>query len=68
MKKQVMYCKQPDRDVPKIVCGFPLPCPYHTVVIDASNKPTVTIPAGRAMTTKTLRRIADIADMLKGKE
>lgn len=26
-------CQQPDRDVPKIRCGYPLPCPWHTVVV-----------------------------------
>lgn len=25
-------CKKPDRDVPALVCGYPLPCPHHTVV------------------------------------
>jgi len=29
-----LYCKQPDRDVPGITCGHPLPCPYHTNVIE----------------------------------
>jgi hypothetical protein len=29
-----MFCDKPDRDVPGIVCGFPIPCPYHTFVID----------------------------------
>jgi len=29
-----MICKKPDRDVPKLVCGHPLPCPYHTAIID----------------------------------
>lgn len=27
-------CKQPDRDTPKLVCGYPLPCPHHTAVLD----------------------------------
>lgn len=25
-----LLCKKPDRDVPGIVCGYPLPCPWHT--------------------------------------
>lgn len=29
------HCIQPDRDVPGIVCGYPLPCPHHTVVLNA---------------------------------
>lgn len=23
-------CRQPDRDEPALVCGYPLPCPHHT--------------------------------------
>ncbi len=30
-----LYCQRPDRDVPGIVCGYPLPCPHHTVFVDA---------------------------------
>lgn len=29
-----LTCNRPDRDVPGIKCGHPLPCPHHTVVID----------------------------------
>ncbi|KKN09208.1 hypothetical protein LCGC14_1049030 [marine sediment metagenome] len=29
-----LYCKQPDRNCPGLVCGYPLPCPWHTVVIE----------------------------------
>ena len=28
-------CQRPDRHVPKLVCGYPLPCPHRTVVITA---------------------------------
>jgi hypothetical protein len=39
-------CHQPDRDAPKLVCGYPLPCPYHTATLDLGAKPvpTVTVP------------------------
>lgn len=30
------YCKQPDRDAPKMECGYPLPCPWHTAVVAVS--------------------------------
>ncbi len=33
-KKKVEFCTSPDRHVPKIKCGYPLPCPYHTVVAE----------------------------------
>lgn len=26
------HCAQPDRDEPRIECGYPLPCPHHTRV------------------------------------
>ncbi len=26
------HCNHPDRDNPRIECGYPLPCPYHTIV------------------------------------
>lgn len=29
-----MTCRQPDRDEPRIKCGYPLPCPFHTIVVD----------------------------------
>lgn len=31
------FCQKPDRDVPKLICGYPLPCPYHTVTIEADS-------------------------------
>jgi hypothetical protein len=33
MTKKTLSCKQPDRDEPRLVCGYPLPCPYHTVIV-----------------------------------
>jgi hypothetical protein len=28
-------CTHPDRHVPKLLCGYPLPCPWHTLIIEA---------------------------------
>src|SRR5882724_11924240 len=28
--KQMEFCTAPDRHVPAMRCGFPLPCPHHT--------------------------------------
>ncbi len=40
-----LRCERPDHDVPGIICGHPLPCPYHTATIDVTGEvPTVTIP------------------------
>ncbi len=38
--KQTLTCKRPDRDFPKLTCGYPLPCPYHTVSINLENHDT----------------------------
>ena len=29
-------CAQPDRDEPRLRCGYPLPCPWHTIVLRQS--------------------------------
>lgn len=26
-------CQLPDRDVPELLCGYPRPCPHHTIVV-----------------------------------
>ena len=39
-----MQCQHSDRDNPNLICGYPLPCPHHTVVIDMEER-TVTVPA-----------------------
>ena len=31
--RALRHCTKPDRDVPAIICGYPLPCPYHTLVM-----------------------------------
>ena len=41
----VPTCRHPDRDCPKLLCGYPLPCPWHTVIINMEKSPpTVEIP------------------------
>ncbi len=55
-----MTCKHPDHDQPKMVCGYPLPCPYHTIIINAYAEPvpTLTIPvtsdAAKSMTLREM--------------
>jgi hypothetical protein len=36
-------CESPDRDSPKLKCGYPIPCPYHTVISEPGK---LTIPHG----------------------
>ena len=58
-------CRHPDRDQPKMMCGYPLPCAWHTVIIDASaDPPTVTIPI-TSDAIEVRDRIGDIADAIE---
>ncbi len=41
-------CERPDRHVPKLMCGHPLPCPHHTVVIDGDRMKLPSEPVGVA--------------------
>ena len=57
-------CRHPDREVPKLMCGYPLPCPHHTVIIHADKDPvTVEIPASSDVLKSPAARgrIGDIA-------
>jgi len=64
MKKH-LTCRHPDRDSPKLLCGYPLPCPHHTVKIHiGKNPPTVEIPI-TSDAIKYRERLADIASIIK---
>jgi hypothetical protein len=68
----MLKCKHPDRDNSKIVCGYPIPCPYHTAIIDlnAQPVPTITIPvtADAAMRQSARARLAQVGIALKGSD
>ena len=53
--------------MPKLMCGYPLPCPWHTVVVDVAAA-TVTIPfeSDVLKSEKKRERIGEIARALKG--
>jgi len=64
-KRRHLTCKHPDRDSPKLLCGYPLPCPWHTVIIDTTAKPpTVTIPITSDVAWNHRARLAEIAEAL----
>jgi len=60
-KSKSKYCNKPDRDVPGIQCGYPLPCPYHTVVIEKGN---VKIPKNLNLDKDTQDKIYEIENIL----
>lgn len=54
-------CQKPDRDCPRMKCGYPLPCPYHTdVVIDGGPAKFL-----RSIHGSNRRAIEEIAKALK---
>ena len=53
-------CDKPDRHNPKLKCGHPMPCPYHTVIIDGDN---IFYPEEKD--EKTKQHVRDIAEALK---
>lgn len=58
------YCKHPDRHVGELVCGQPLPCPWHTATIDTTTLPMeirVPVTADRALRPKIRKVLKDIA-------
>lgn len=58
-------CKAPDRDVPKLVCGYPLPCPFHTAMIDLTGPlPEVQEPFTAGVSNSTRRALIEIAEAL----
>ncbi len=63
------FCQQPDRDEPRIKCGYPVPCPHHTITVDLTKKkPEITIPKRRRLAASALKRVDQIAGRLASKE
>lgn len=60
------YCTSPDRDVPKIVCGYPRPCPHHTVTINPNGNST-SIPKGLKISQSAREKISKVSKALKDK-
>jgi len=61
------YCKQPDRHVPGMKCGYPLPCPHHTVIIDLQQE-TIKVPVGNATAQRIPDRLIAIGEALSADE
>lgn len=64
-------CHKPDRHAPRMVCGYPLPCPFHTVVADVESQ-TVAMPLGDGsalvLPAAEAGRVGDIAQALRQKK
>lgn len=53
------HCAFPDRDVRGIECGYPLPCPHHTVIFDV-DKQTIAYPPDMPPNQATHRQLKKI--------
>ena len=62
---QQLTCQHPDRDCPKLVCGYPLPCPWHTIIIDCEKSPpTIEVPITNKQPEQIMARLKNIAVIL----
>lgn len=59
-------CEKPDRHEPRLVCGYPMPCPWHTYVVNVATE-QVTVPK-HGGSIKATRRLQQIADVLNNHE
>lgn len=60
-----LTCKARDHDGFDMVCGAPLPCPYHTAIIDVSTDPAeVRIPITAKAALQGKHHLEDIAAVL----
>jgi hypothetical protein len=68
---QYNQCTRPDRDEPRVVCGYPFPCPHHTVVVDVESQ-TVSVPIGdgssMVLPADQAGRVGEIAKALRDED
>jgi hypothetical protein len=63
-------CLHPDREEPRMMCGYPIPCPFHTAIIHSNKTPvTVEIPIHSDILKSPAReRVGDIARAIAPKK
>lgn len=71
--KERRFCNQLDRDVKAIRCGYPLPCPYHTLVITPTDgEAGLYIPplmeSKITKSRKTMERVISVAKVFDKKK
>lgn len=63
----MLTCKHTDIDSVKLLCGHPLPCPYHTAIINADKSPpTIEIPVTATEALERRAILADIGRLISG--
>lgn len=65
----MLYCNQPDRHEPRMKCGYPLPCLWHTITLDISSEPNrIIVPITSASGVKNIKKLKKIAKALSRKK
>ena len=69
MKRSSLFCNVRETSEldgkPGLICGYPLPCPKHTVIIDVSTDPAeVRIPITAKDALRNRHHLEDIAAVL----
>ena len=57
------HCDKLDHDGSGLTCGYPLPCPWHTFVMDLDAN-TLTVPQEEAHKRRVVSRLSEIMDVL----
>ena len=64
-RRERLNCRKPDHDVPALTCGQPLPCPFHTVLIDTEpSPPTITEPVTAGLSPLERARLREVANAI----
>ena len=59
------FCQKPDVDVPKVTCGYPLPCLRHVSAIIYPASGTVAVASDASPVLR--ERLADIGAAINGR-
>jgi len=63
-----LFCRQPDRDAEAIglknsVCGYPLPCPHHTLVVQENGH--IHVPPHADISWQQLKEVRKAVDIIQ---
>jgi len=63
------HCDNPDHDFHRLVCGYPLPCLWHTAMIHTNKDPvTIEIPITAKRALRSRQFLAEVVDIVKERQ
>ena len=61
-----LTCQHPDRHCRGMVCGYPLPCPHHTAIIEVTDdRVKVDVPKSIGSVHKITKKLIDIGRAIR---